>query len=433
MFMCNPNNYNYSLISGDVRAGQSYTRSLRARTSKHSAINSEALLRYLRRMVNKTSKENLKPRKPELDEIKFLQCNMQKLQHAQIDLNRRLSIMNKDQERFIGCIQEPCSVKSKLTSQPNSVQRFGKSTCPRTCIYVDNQTDAWYMEALASKDITVIQIRIKKQDVLVVSAYMDSTDSAVWNEGLDAVVDYADDKNLALIMCIDSNCHSTLFGPDTNARGKKLEQAIARHNLHVENQGHVPTFHGGKARTCIDVTLTKRLSSEVVNWRVNTSYNGSDHNTIEFKVKQELISKPKVWLWHKADWNTFRTKMKSLTYKLPTNITNDTCEDMLDKFYKCLKRAMKKVIPRSKAKVVDRNNPWWTEQFNIDRRCLNKAYKAMTKHPTEANTNRYKRKHAKYKKKCNKARLWSWRDLQSNMGGISDMNMFRKIIQGLPK
>ena len=108
------------------------------------------------------------------------------------------------------------------------------------------------------------------------------------------VVEYADNNNLGLIMCLDSNSHSTLFGPDTNARGKKFEEAIAGHNLCVENIGHVPTFHGGRARTCIDATLSKRLHSAILGWRVNTNYIGSDHNTIEFSAEQDNVIIPKV-------------------------------------------------------------------------------------------------------------------------------------------
>ena len=35
-----------------------------------------------------------------------------------------------------------------------------------------------------------------------------------------------------------------------------------------------------------------------------------------------------------------------------------------------------------------------------------------------------------YQKECEKARLKSWRDLQTNIDNISDMNKFRKIVQG---
>ena len=98
--------------------------------AKSRIIGLDAQNNYLRLIVNKTSKENLKPRKGDKNILKFLQCNMQKSQHAQVDLNRRISIMNKKQESFICCLQEPCSAKSKLISQPNSVQRFGKKVCP---------------------------------------------------------------------------------------------------------------------------------------------------------------------------------------------------------------------------------------------------------------------------------------------------------------
>ena len=354
---------------------------------------------------------------------------MQKSQYAQIDLNRRISDMNKAKDKFICCLQEPCSTKSKLIAQPNSVQRFGKTVCPRTCIYVDNKTDAWFLEALSTKDVTAIQVSILKQQIVVVSAYSDGTDPTVWSSRMEAVVEYADSKNLGLIMCLDSNCHSTLFGPDTNQRGRKFEEAIAGHNLIVENIGHVPTFHGGAARTCIDVTLTKRLISTVMDWRVNTNYNGSDHNTIEFHVEQDRTVIPKVWAWHKANWTLFQDEMKSITYNIPNTINSDICEDMLKKLYRKIGKAMKKAIPRSKTKTVDRNNPWWNDDFKNERRNLNKAYKNMVRSPTPSNVNMYKTKHAEYKRKCNKARLWSWRELQQDIGNISEMNMFRKIIQ----
>ena len=158
----------------------------------------------------------------------------------------------------------------------------------------------------------------------------------------------------------------------------------------MENIGHVPTIHGEKARTCIDVTLTKRLHSTVLEWRVNTEYNGSDHNTIEFQVHQDMMTIPKVWIWHKANWSVFKERMKKLTYELPGNITNDTCESMLNNFYKKLDKAMKKAIQSSYTKTVDRNNPWWNEEFRTERRRVNKAYKGMIKVPTQSNIDKYK-------------------------------------------
>ena len=139
--------------------------------TRRAAIGWAATISLRLRITNKTSYENLKPRKGEPQVVKILQCNMQKSQHVQIDLNRRISGLNRDQERFICCIQEPCSTKSKLIRQPNTVQRFGTTVCPRTCIYVDTKTDAWFMDSLSTKDITAIQVCILQQQVLVLRRY----------------------------------------------------------------------------------------------------------------------------------------------------------------------------------------------------------------------------------------------------------------------
>lgn len=83
--------------------------------------NYEAGLRHLKVIVNKVSKENLKPRKEDEHKLEFIQSNLQQSQHVQIDLNRRINQMNKAQEHFICCIHEPCLVKSRLIGR-NSVK-----------------------------------------------------------------------------------------------------------------------------------------------------------------------------------------------------------------------------------------------------------------------------------------------------------------------
>ena len=170
--------------------------------------------------------------------------------------------------------------------------------------------------------MTVIQTEILKQQVLVASVYLDGTDEMVWNDALNKVIDYTDNKILGLILCMDSNSHSTLFGPDTNGRGKKLEEALAANNLIVENVGHVPTFHGGNSRTCIDVTLTKK-SGKLIPTTMDLII------TLEFFTDREDTTIPKIWKWHKADWCKFKDKMDQIEYKLPTVISTDVCEDML--------------------------------------------------------------------------------------------------------
>ena len=80
-------------------------------------------------------------------------------------------------------------------------------------------------------------------------------------------------KNFPLIMGVDSNAHSLLYGPDTNARGTALEDFILQYGLKVENLGTAPTYEiqrGSKrVQTHIDVTLSRGLPNCLENWRVN--------------------------------------------------------------------------------------------------------------------------------------------------------------------
>ena len=98
---------------------------------------------------------------------------------------------------------------------------------------------------------------------------------------------FASHRGYAIIIGTDSNCHSELYGLETNKRGEHLEEFIGQYNLRVENQGKTPTFQAGVGSSIIDVTLTARLSVTVKNWRVSTNPNFSDHNTIKYELNIE--------------------------------------------------------------------------------------------------------------------------------------------------
>ena len=122
-------------------------------------------------------------------------------------------------------------------------------------------------------------------------------------------VKYAEDKRLGIIIAADTNCHSSLFGPSTNKRGEQLELIIAKYKLNVENNSHTPTYESRGAATCVDITLTARLGTSVMNWQVDKKFNGSDHNSIEYTLEADLIKIEPQWFWAKADWNKFSTEI----------------------------------------------------------------------------------------------------------------------------
>ena len=91
------------------------------------------------------------------------------------------------------------------------------------------------------------------------------------------VVKYAENKDSELLVGADTNCHSNLFGEETNKRGYELEEFIIENGLAVENSGTFPTFETIRANkrmaTCIDATLTRDLGDRISNWKVDQTYN----------------------------------------------------------------------------------------------------------------------------------------------------------------
>ena len=89
-------------------------------------------------------------------------------------------------------------------------------------------------------------------------------------------------------MGADTNAHSQMYGPTTNKRGEGIEELILHHGLYVANKGQVPTFEVRRndqhIRTCINVTLT-RGNVDLLDWRVDRTYNASDHNDITWKIE----------------------------------------------------------------------------------------------------------------------------------------------------
>ena len=215
--------------------------------------------------------------------------------------------------------------------------------------------------------------------------------------------------------------------------GEKLEDFIAAHNLEVENIGREPTYESRGNKTIIDVTLTRNLRPTVKNWRVDRNYNASDHNTILYGVVCEKVNIPKQWKWHKADWDKFGNLMSKFKSTLPNNIKDEDCEKELKEMYRSINYAMNCSIPKSKPKIVDKSNPWWTPELKQARNNVSKLYKHQNKSPTPANIALYKKAHQAYKKDCLKARKDSWRNFQTKIDDIQSMNTYRKIIEGNTK
>ena len=192
---------------------------------------------------------------------------------------------------------------------------------------------------------------------------------------LHRVLRYAENNRLSILIAADTNSHSSLFGPSTNKRGEQIELFIAKYKLTVENNSHIPTYESRGAETCVDVTLTAKLGDSVMDWEVNRNYNGSDHNSIEYKMLVDKIKVEPQWLWAKADWDIFATEItKHLQTEPKFILDQEECDNMVNHLYNTINKALKVAVPKSKPKIVDKNNPWWNSYLSKQRRKLDTLF-----------------------------------------------------------
>ena len=227
--------------------------------------------------------------------------------------NGKIGNFNKKGAQFICLVQEPYVGKQCVALQPNSCKKYYVGKKPRAVIYTDKTRDSWMVESLSTSDMAVIHTKIEEQDTLVVSSYLDISNDAVITNELEEMIAFATRKGWAILIGMDSNCHSVIYGLETNSRGEKLEEFLADTGLEVENVGKEPTYESRGNSTRIDITLTKDLRYDIIGWEVDRRYNASDHNTIKFRVGKEKIKLPKTWKWHKADWEKFES-LKFIIY-----------------------------------------------------------------------------------------------------------------------
>ena len=90
------------------------------------------------------------------------------------------------------------------------------------------------MDSWCSRDCAVALARIGGTQTVLISLYLDIT-MEVQPAWLDDLMDMIDRKRYPVIMGIDSNAHSTLYGPDNNARGHAFEDFVLQYGLTVEN------------------------------------------------------------------------------------------------------------------------------------------------------------------------------------------------------
>ena len=201
--------------------------------------------------------------------MKFKQLNLRKSFAATNLFISRLDPLS------VGLLTEPYHYRNRISKVGPNFDIFPETTLvdpPRAAILVPKLLQATFLPQISNPDVAVVYF--KQFNLLVASGYCDINLPMI-QDWLLGIIEYASEKKCKLLIGIDSNAHSELYGQETNPRGELLEEFIFNHNLEIENRGNVPTFstirRGMEVTSFIDVTLSR--GAEVVDWCVDESFN----------------------------------------------------------------------------------------------------------------------------------------------------------------
>ena len=337
--------------------------------------------------------------------VNCIQVNLRKSSLATSLFSHALS-----QSMQIGFVTEPYSRFNRVVGKPAEYQVLPELTSdsvPRAALYIPKNIKSVAMPHLSHADCQVAMIIVNHRQVLLASVYLDINFEVV-NDWLLRLVQVAQDKNIGILIGMDSNAHSQLYGPDTNTRGVQLENFILGAGLLVENRGDTPTFQTLQAESYIDVTLSRSIL--IRDWRVCTQHNASDHHNILFSLSfVEEVPAREIRAWSTAKWGLFETDLKKEGYSIPDLITTDKLDKMVGYLYERIDRALDIACPVIRVKQKFKGSLWFTDKLKEIQRKVRKQYDRARRVGNDDEWRKYFEVHRVFKRKCRRAKTGSWR------------------------
>ena len=358
-------------------------------------------------------------------EILCAQLNLRKSALATGILSHELALKPK-----IAFVTEPHTAFKKVVGKPFEYNVYPEIACndvPRAALYIPRNIKNVGLPHLSNHDCQAALLYLQTSIILVASVYLDINLSPT-PEWLTELSEFADSKHYGVIIALDTNSHSTLFGPTENDRGRQFEQFILGANFWVENRGTTPTFQTLQAESFIDVTLTRDI--RVLNWRVSTSYNASDHNTIFFSIDQVLTVPPKdIRPWKQADWVKFKSLLSQPGYSIPARITCKKLDKMVGYFYHRIEEALDSSCPKVVSKIKFRGSKWFSDPLSKRNLKVRKQFNIAKRFDTQEEWTKYHAMHRKFKYQCRKAKTNTWRHYVTDTENEHLMSKLARVAQ----
>ena len=383
---------------------------------------------------------------------RFLQLNCMKspaVIHALADVtdSRVMAGINT----IVG-IQEPQYIEEsrsipRFTSSNLIYDRSGPEFPVRAALYSNNilQPFPQYIGPDISTARWVLAPGSRFSEIVVTSVYMPTYEhkkqpsdplvpyKPVWPPLFEKLLRHCERNNTPIIVLSDTNCHSTLWGhPESNPRGKMLEQLLLNYSLEVHNQGKLPevwTWNKADKFSIIDLSITSTdISDFVQNWKITNNVPFGDHRCLEFDVNMASIPCTYFRNLKKGNWPRFQTIIRNISFDETKQYTKASLEKEASKFTKVITEALDKTHPLQKRVYVTHKPKWYDDETDKAKKAVKKAHdkwrrrKSLIMHMLLQDARRsYRRLLFKKKKR-------SWKHFVNNHTSFKDVAAFKKIL-----
>ncbi len=323
---------------------------------------------------------------------------------------------------------------------------YARNSSARAALLLSSDLDAWLMPEYTNKDmatcmcvdvISTFHNRLSqhkgegvKQNLVVTSLYLDITSSQVWPEKFERLVNYCRRRRLELLVLSDTNCHSSLWGCDSNnARGDTFEVLLANTNLSVQNVGSVPTFQNARSETIIDVTLATPLTSNLIeDWKVKRDIVGTDHNLITFRL---TISTHKIKYQRnlKGAFDSFQERMEKKMFTPPTTWSEAELNRQAEYFERDIIDVLNETHPVKRVHHQVRPPTWWNDECHeLKRRAYRLQYR-YRKNRSEDTLVEAREARLAFSRAIRRAKRKSWQLFTESCNTPKDLATLNRIIQ----
>jgi hypothetical protein len=364
--------------------------------------------------------------------INCKQINLHASVAPQGNLVQVLSCLRGD---YLVFMHEPYTFRGKITGCSGIPLHYyqSKDNVPRAAIATS--LPMWLMTDFATPDLApccFLTGVASCPEIVVASVYCDIKKNCFSPE-LKRLLQYCKDTLRPLVLGVDTNAHSHLWGCATNnARGDIMEEHIFAHGLTIHNVGNQPTFASKIGKSIIDVTMSMNIGDEEVqlsHWRIDPRASLSDHRCLEFQLS--LGERPPVTgrCILRADWGIFRSKLEASIWNQPKLWSWDVIEEEALSFQTEVEEALEAACPTKIIKPKKINVYWWSDKLAHLRRECRKAERKKRLFPTAERWDSYVAARRLFKKQLRWEKKNSWQLFCSDTKDPAAMAKLNKIVQ----